>query len=105
MGGFYSEEYHDLVAAQRAITLAMKPKPTEDGKGEVYPDARDVSQLATALTRVIDQKRVMRGQPAPKPVDTSVGRAARATRPRALNSHAQPLPDPPAAPAPGAQTP
>ncbi len=78
MGGFYSEEYHDLVAAQRAITNALQPKANSAGE-LIYPDARDVAILASSLTRVVDQKRVMRGQPAPKPAD-SIKRGTKQSR-------------------------
>lgn len=63
-------EYQALLTAQRALEVALKPHA--DGNGvEVYPEPRDAAMVASALARVIDQKRVMRGQPAPKPVDVS----------------------------------
>jgi hypothetical protein len=65
---FKTPEYQHLLDAERAISEALEPKPSDSGE-VTYPEARDVAQLATALVRVIDQKRIMRGQPAPKPAE------------------------------------
>lgn len=57
MPGYRTPEYLHLILAERAIAGALGDKP----------EHRDIAQLASALVRVIDQKRVMRGMPAPKP--------------------------------------
>jgi hypothetical protein len=62
-----------------------------------------VALLMRSWEQLEERKRILKGKGAPKPVD--VQPAKRPGRARSINSHAQPLPDPPAAPAPGAQTP
>lgn len=64
------EEYKALLNAQRTLTIALQPRKSETGE-DVWIEPRDAAMVASALTRVIDQKRVMRGQPAPKPIDLS----------------------------------
>ncbi len=71
---FYTAEYKHLVQAERAIASALKPRTNEAGL-TVYPEPRDIASLSGALTRVIDQKRIMRGQGTPKPVDARNGGA------------------------------
>ncbi len=44
-------------------------------------DARDAAMVASALTRTVDQKRVMRGQPAPKPTEMGKTRGKRKASP------------------------
>lgn len=61
MSGFYSEEYHDLVAAQRVLSGLLKP--------EIKPS--DGAQVSRALVDLIRLKRDMRGIPDPKPVDVA----------------------------------
>ncbi len=54
---FKTEEYQALLTAQRQMLKVLSGN-AED---------RDKVMAASALTRIVDQKRVMRGQPAPKP--------------------------------------
>jgi hypothetical protein len=91
---FYTDEYKHLLAAERSLSDEI----------ETPGEKSNCAMLARALVDVIRLKRDIRGVPDPKPVE--VGKpAGKASRARSINSHAQPLPDPPAAPAPGAQTP
>lgn len=57
---FYSDEYKHLLLAERVLASCLERPDIE---------ARDAAMVASALTRTVDQKRVMRGQPAPKPVE------------------------------------
>lgn len=61
MAGYRTAEYRHLLAAERALSETIESPGEHDS----------VSSLATALVRVIDQKRIMRGQPAPKPADVT----------------------------------
>lgn len=61
---YRTPEYQHLLLAERALAKEIE-NPTEES---------NLSTLATSLCRVIDQKRVMRCQPAPKPVDVSIPR-------------------------------
>ena len=54
---YKSEEYQALLTAQRKLVSIM-----ESGLEE-----RDQINAASALARIVDMKRVLRGQPAPKP--------------------------------------
>jgi hypothetical protein len=87
MPGFYSEEYHDLVAAQRVLSNAM----TEEGA-----KLSERSQCARALVDIVRLKRDMRGIPDPKPVDVQ----AKIKRSRTIRDPGD-SPTDPTAPVPG----
>ena len=89
MPAYRTPEYLHLLAAERAIALAMEPKPDQAGN-MIYPDCKDIASLASALTRVVDQKRIMRGQPAPKPADGRQSRGSRRPARAAAPCHAEP---------------
>lgn len=55
----YSEEYKDLLAAQRAIRSEID-NPTED---------TNLAMLSRALVDLVQQKRYCRGLPNPRPQD------------------------------------
>ena len=74
-------EYKHLLAAQRAIAQEIE-KPTEN---------TNLATLATSLCRVIDQKRIMRGQPAPKPADASDRRVRGKARAQVIDVPYTPL--------------
>jgi len=57
---YRTPEYRHLLAAERVLSKCLE-------RPDIEP--RDAAMVASALTRTVDQKRVMRGQPAPKPAD------------------------------------
>ena len=89
MARYRNSEYSHLILAERAIAFALEAKPGPDGT-TIYPDNKDIASLASALTRVVDQKRVMRGQPAPKPVEGRQSRGSRRPGRAAAPCHAEP---------------
>jgi len=74
---FKTQEYQHLLEAERLLSESM---------GESATTAKDRAMVASALVRVIEQKRVLRKQPAPKPIDVSEPRArrGRAAKPAVL---------------------
>lgn len=59
MPRYRTSEYQHLILAERALAQEIE-NPGEES---------NLAALASSLVRVIDQKRVMRGQPAPRPAD------------------------------------
>src|SRR5947208_6310 len=73
MSRYRTAEYSHLLLAERAIAAEIEA-PKEDS---------NLASLSAALVRVIDQKRIMRGQGSPKPVD-----ARNADKQRGKRTHA-----------------
>lgn len=67
MPGFYSQEYHDLVAAQKVLSQELESPPEKSA----------TPMLARALVDVIQLKRKMRGLPDPRPVEVEDPRKRR----------------------------
>ncbi len=82
---FYNDEYKHLLLAERTMAKALE-------RDDLLP--RDAAMVASALTRIVDQKRVMRGQPAPKPSDTADRRKRKACVPAPSITYADPSPAP-----------
>lgn len=87
MPRYRTSEYQHLIKAERALAKALDPIDVEGVL--VYP--KDIASIASSLARVVEQKRIMRGQPAPKPADRVDKRA------RTTHSALAPAPIPPSA--------
>lgn len=87
---FYSDEYKHVLLAERAMAKMLEKEDLKGAEG---------AQVTRALCDAIRLKRDMRGVPDPRPVDVSKP-AGKSSRPKSLNSHASPLPDPPPTDAP-----